>query len=120
VTDWQFVEGRDVPAGPWSESSLEENTSRRADEARMRDFEASREFHVAWELEQKKDYRNAAKLYRDLAAHGNPYAQTNLAKLYLRGKGVRRDDNRAKALLKKAAAQGDEEARRILSALATP
>jgi TPR repeat protein len=107
----------EVPIATEQPLSPEETTNRRADEARMRDFEASRETHVAWELEQKKDYRNAAKLYRDLAAHGDPNAQTNLGKLYMRGKGVRRDDNKAKALLKKAAAQGDEEARRILSAL---
>ena len=83
----------------------------------MAEFEASREAHVAWELEQKRDYRNAVKLYQDAAAYGNPDAETNLAKLYLRGQGVPRDDNKARALLEKAASQGHEEAQRILNTL---
>ncbi len=83
----------------------------------MGEFDASREAHIAWELEQKKDYRNAVRLYQDAAAYGNPDAETNLAKLYLRGKGIQRDDNKARALLEKAASQGHEEAQRILRAL---
>jgi curved DNA-binding protein CbpA len=88
-----------------------------ADAGRKGEFEASREAHVAWELEQKKDYRNAVKLYQDAAAYGNPDAETNLAKLYLRGIGVPRDDNKARALLEKAASQGHEEAQRVLNTL---
>ncbi len=106
-------------------SALDENSTGkqtneekdRREAARVGEFKASREAHVAWELEQKRDYRNAVKLYQDAAAFGNPDAETNLAKLYLRGKGVGRDDNRARALLEKAAAQGHEEAQRILNAL---
>jgi curved DNA-binding protein CbpA len=86
---------------------------------RIAEFEASREAHVAWELEQKRDYPNAVRLYQDAVAYGNPDAETNLAKLYLRGKGVQRDDNKARALLEKAASQGHEEAQRILKAISS-
>ncbi len=84
---------------------------------RMGEFQASRETHAAWELEQKRDYRNAVRLYQDAVAYGDPDAETNLAKLYLRGKGVPRDDNKARALLEKAASQGNGEAQRILKAI---
>ncbi len=89
----------------------------RREAARVGEFEASRKTHVARELEQKKDYRNAVQFYQDAAAYGNPEAETNLAKLYLRGKGVGHDDNRARAPLNRAAAQGHEEAQRILNTL---
>jgi curved DNA-binding protein CbpA len=95
----------------------QDSTLRVTETLQMGEFEASRETHVAWELEQKRDYRNAAKLYQDAAAYGNPDAETNLAKLYLRGKGVPRDENKARALLEKAAEQGHEEAQRILGTI---
>jgi hypothetical protein len=141
VTDWQFVEVRDVPPGPWrtygdnnhfviakrqteqrmaQESAVGKNKPEEPDRAETaRRFEVGRQTHRGWELEQKKDYRGAAKLYQASASSGDPYAQTYLAKLYLVGKGVPRDASKAKALLEKAAAQEHEEAKIMLEILSS-
>ena len=44
--------------------------------------------------------------YHRAAWQGNPYAQFNLAQLYLRGHGVERDDAQAAAWLARAASHG--------------
>lgn len=128
VTDWQFVEVRDVAPGPWrsygdnnhfviAKRQMERPSKPINDEreaARMSEFEDSRQTQLAWELEQKNDFRKAAELYRKPAENGNPYAQTSLAKLYMLGKGLMRDETKAKGLLEKAASQGGEEAQKLL------
>jgi len=80
-----------------------------------------------------KDYAQAVKWYRMAAEHGNALAQFALGNMYEIGRGVPKDDAESKkwyrmaaqrhdagaeALLRKLAGQGDEDARRVIRALA--
>ena len=56
-----------------------------------------------------RDYLAGAKL-------GDPWAQARVGRAYLEGFGVERDDNEAAAWLRKSAAQGNADAKRILEA----
>jgi TPR repeat protein len=65
----------------------------------------------------EKDEAEAARLYRKAADLGDARAMTNLAILYVGGRGVPQDDRAAAELLKPAARQNYEPARRYLAAL---
>ena len=60
------------------------------------------------------DYRAAAEWFTKGAEAGHCKAQTNLGLMYLLGKGVPKDRDRATHYLKAAAAQGDETASETL------
>ena len=66
---------------------------------------------------KKKSYLMAYKWYRISASHGYASAEHNLAYLFLRGKGVKRDYAKALALFTKLAVQGDANAQRNLGFL---
>ena len=57
-----------------------------------------------------QNYSEAAKWYERAIERGNVHAQTLLAYLYISGKGVERDLNRAGRLFLKAAAEGNARA----------
>ena len=59
----------------------------------------------------------ASDWYRKAADQGNPDAQTNLARLYLRGRGVFKDVAKAAELAQKAADQGDPNAYVVLAGM---
>ncbi len=80
----------------------------------------------------QKDRAKAVALFTKAANQGNANAQYELGKCYLKGKGVPQSDSKAKSLIKKAladdkdgkeimddirkdAAKGDEDAKRILT-----
>jgi uncharacterized protein len=53
------------------------------------------------------DYTTAMRLWRPLADQGDPYAQTNLGRMYANGQGVPQDYAAAASWYRKAADQGD-------------
>ena len=53
-----------------------------------------------------RDYKKAAKLFKDAASSGNAEAKCALAKLYLNGLGLKRDAKEALRLFSEAAAEG--------------
>ena len=53
------------------------------------------------------DYAIAAKLYQQAADKGQPKAQNNLARCYMNGTGVARDDVKGVEWYRKAAIQGE-------------
>ncbi len=59
---------------------------------------------------QRSDYSAAFNIYSNLANHGNPIAQVNLGLLYLEGKGISADDEKASYWIQKAANQGNAHA----------
>jgi TPR repeat protein len=120
VTDWQFVEVRDVPPGPWR--SYGENNhfviARRKVEEDARELEKSAtqgDAHAQSNLGSlyargagvPRDYQKAAEWYQKAADQGNPAGQLGLALLYSGGKGVSRDYRKAAELYQKAADQGN-------------
>ncbi len=80
------------------------------------------QFNRAVTLQSKKgasagDLKEAARLYQAAAAAGIPQASTNLALLYLEGKGVKKDVKRAIALLNNASGKYDIQADLVLARL---
>ncbi|RKP20481.1 HCP-like protein [Rozella allomycis CSF55] len=67
-------------------------------------FELGVSFQKGWGTE--RSYVNAAYYFKLAAELGDPDAQNELAGLYLKGQGVKRDKYRAAALFRKAADQG--------------
>jgi TPR repeat protein len=61
------------------------------------------------------DFQEAAKLLSSSAEIGHKYSQRELAALYLRGAGVRKDIDIAVHLLKEASARDDDEATTVLA-----
>ena len=57
----------------------------------------------------------AAEWFRKAAELGDFAAQRNLGYLYLKGKGVEKDNAEARKWLEKAAAQGDSYAQELLA-----
>jgi TPR repeat protein len=64
-----------------------------------------------------KDYVVAMELWTPLAEAGDARAQVGLARLYLGGYGVARDDERAVSWLRKAAEQDDPAAHYMLGSM---
>ena len=56
------------------------------------------------------DYTTAMRLWRPLADQGDPYAQTNLGRMYANGQGVPQDYAAAASWYRKAADQGIDTA----------
>ena len=65
----------------------------------------------------RKDYEQAARLFREAAEQGNARAQEALGMMYVRGKGVPQDFREAEHWLRKAAEQGEAGAQVILGGL---
>jgi len=63
------------------------------------------------ELELKKNYKEAVRLYRGAANQGNDRAQNNLADCYYNGYGVMKDPNEAAYLYRLAAGLGNSFAK---------
>jgi TPR repeat protein len=63
------------------------------------------------------DYISAGKLFQEAADQGDTTAQSNLASLYVQGKGVPQDYRKAVELYQKAADQGDTTAQNDLASL---
>jgi TPR repeat protein len=63
-----------------------------------------------------QDYRQAAFWYEKAVAQNLPAAEYDLAELYLAGKGVPLDEAKARDLMKKSAAGGDDNAKKWLAA----
>ncbi len=59
---------------------------------------------------EQRDFDVAAPLLADLVQHGDGWAASQLARLYIHGLGVERDNGRALALLEFAAETGDSRA----------
>uniref|UniRef100_A0A7S0FUH1 Fe2OG dioxygenase domain-containing protein n=1 Tax=Pyrodinium bahamense TaxID=73915 RepID=A0A7S0FUH1_9DINO len=70
--------------------------------------------NVAALAAQRGDVQEAANIWSDLAAGGEPNAQCNLGMCYMRGLGRDRDVQRAREWLGKAAAQGHRMAQHAL------
>ncbi len=80
------------------------------------------EYNRALALHTKKDataseLKEAAQLYQSAADAGIMQAQTNLALLYLEGKGVKKNQKKAVALLDSAAKKGEPQADLALARL---
>jgi hypothetical protein len=76
---------------------------------------AVEQFNRALSLHTRKeasarDLKEAASLYQEAYDGGVPQAATNLALLYLEGKGVKKDAKKALSLLNAAAAKNDSQA----------
>lgn len=88
------------------------NTKLLIEKARTGDFKAQEQ--LAWCYDKgiavRKSYRKAFKLYKKLAAHGNPVILYNLGLCYLLGQGTDRDSEKAFYWAKKAADSGDADA----------
>jgi TPR repeat protein len=65
---------------------------------------------AAFAAAQRGDYATAVKIWLPLAGQGNPAAQSNLAKMYLTGRGVTQNYAEALRWFRKVADQGDSEA----------
>jgi TPR repeat protein len=63
---------------------------------------------------ERKDYAQAMRWYRVAADQGNAQAQSNIGILYEHGLGVAQDSAEARAWMQKAAAAGDDYAKRWL------
>jgi hypothetical protein len=68
---------------------------------------------------QKGDYRTALRIAQPLAEAGNARAQTLMAQLYYRGRGVNQDDHQAAKWFRAAAKQGDASAQFYLGVMST-
>ena len=66
---------------------------------------------------ERKDYEQAARLFREAAEQGDAPAQEALGKMYARGEGVPQDFREAAHWLRKAAEQGRAFAQYALGAL---
>lgn len=78
------------------------------------------DFNNALALQSKKnataaDFKEAARLYQSAIDAGLPQASTNLALLYLEGKGVKKDSKKALTLLDAASKNNDSQADVILA-----
>ncbi len=62
---------------------------------------------------ENKNFEEAYELLQPLAEEGNAAAQTRLGALYVNGQGIERDLTKGLSWIMKAAAQGDETARKI-------
>lgn len=92
-------------SGGITESKAEQDVT--PEEANRRGFDAN----------ERKDYLEAARLYRLAANQGFPDAQYNLGVLYESGAGVEKDQALARSWYLKAAEQGDTGARKALADL---
>lgn len=72
---------------------------KRPDLARLR-------FQLARAYERKKDYRQAAALYRKAASDGSAPARWSLGLMVLKGRGVSRDREQGLSLIRQAARKG--------------
>ena len=63
-------------------------------------------FADAVRLDEQGNYKEAARIYKDLAERGNSSAQYNLGLLYYDGQGVAQDYRQAAKWWQKAAEQG--------------
>lgn len=70
--------------------------------------------HRGWAREQLGQRDAAFQDYLASAKLGETWAQTRVGVAYLEGAGVKRDDEEGVAWLRKSAAQGSEEAKRVL------
>lgn len=61
---------------------------------------------------EKENYKKAVEWYQISALQGNADAQFKLAQCYYYGKGVKKDRDKARDLLRQAAGQGHEQARK--------
>ena len=68
---------------------------------------------------QKGDYRTALRIAQPLADAGNAGAETIMAQLYYRGRGVNQDDKEAAKWFRRAAKQGDATAQFYLGVMST-
>jgi TPR repeat protein len=68
---------------------------------------AARSFQDGGAAYSRGDYATAMQLWRPLADQGDPYAQTNLGRVYANGQGVPQDYAAAASWYRKAADQGD-------------
>lgn len=59
---------------------------------------------------QQRDYKKALEVWTELAEQGDASAQINLANMYAKGLGTKKDRTQAMKWLEKAADQGDQEA----------
>jgi uncharacterized protein len=64
---------------------------------------------------EAQDYAEALHWYRKAADQGNALAQYNLGLLYQNGQGVPQDMAQSRAWMQKAAAAGDENAKKWLA-----
>jgi hypothetical protein len=71
----------------------------------------------AFELYDQKKYDAAVPLFRKAAEQGNAFAQYSLGYAYANGRGVPKDNEKAKEWYRKSAAQGDEGAKKRLAEL---
>ena len=73
-------------------------------------------FRKGCRWDEKKNYDEAAKYYRQAAEKGHAGAQNNLGVCYKKGEGVEPDDAKAAYWYRKAAEQGLKEAQNNLGA----
>ncbi|MDP6875003.1 MAG: hypothetical protein QF521_15870 [Alphaproteobacteria bacterium] len=66
------------------------------------------------------DYGGALGIWQELAKQGDARAQYSMAILYLKGRGVPKDRNKAKEWASRAAEQGYKPGQRLLQKLQTP
>jgi TPR repeat protein len=85
--------------GPSAGSSSTEATGGSAASNQLTEIEAQSAY-------DQGDLVTAVRLFQELAAKGNAFAQSVLGELYMHGRGVPRDPVEAVAWLRKAAAQG--------------
>jgi len=65
------------------------------------------DFQDIWDAYERKDYKEAFRLWLPLAEQGNAFAQFNLGVMYEDGLGVPQDDQEAVRLYRLSAEQGD-------------
>jgi TPR repeat protein len=71
----------------------------------------------AWTAYERGDFATALQLWRQLAAQGNAFAQTNLGFMYSSGKGVPQDLGEAAKWYRLAADQGNATAQSNLGSM---
>lgn len=69
---------------------------------------------LGFELEDEQIARRWVEYERSFAEAGDAEAQSNLGRMYEEGRGVDRDESEAERWLRRAAAQGDAEAKLLL------